>query len=358
MQSAHLQLKEIIWEITGECHNNCSYCGSKKTNDKKSSDEIILKIADKIAAYPPKEINISGGDPLTVSENIHDEILKKFKNKDIICKIIVNTKSFKGNAEKRNIIEKYDWAGVSINSKKDVELMGFEYLSKYTVITNFNVANLYDFDTIEDYVIKHKKFWTIQHTMYNDPNNLLAIYHDENKSAFETLQNKIFNSKAKIILSDNVNGEIGCGAGLCSLGITYEGKVIPCLSMRSWEENIEEDFVSNSILENDLEEIWINDFNEQRFGCFKCCKDACNNKYLSIEESEVTKEKKSMLDIIDGLIKTNPSPNINDFNRTLVYGTFMPDNIQVVSYQRINSLACDSRISRIVEPKADKQTNK
>jgi MoaA/NifB/PqqE/SkfB family radical SAM enzyme len=62
MQNQHLKLKELIWEITGECKNNCSYCGSKKTNDKTVSDGVVLQIANKIAKYPPNEINISGGD--------------------------------------------------------------------------------------------------------------------------------------------------------------------------------------------------------------------------------------------------------------------------------------------------------
>jgi MoaA/NifB/PqqE/SkfB family radical SAM enzyme len=26
---AQLKLKEVIWEITSECKNNCKYCGSK-----------------------------------------------------------------------------------------------------------------------------------------------------------------------------------------------------------------------------------------------------------------------------------------------------------------------------------------
>jgi molybdenum cofactor biosynthesis enzyme MoaA len=59
-----LELQEIVWEITGECKNGCSYCGSKDAWNCITDVDKICKIADEIAKYPPKEINMSGGDPL------------------------------------------------------------------------------------------------------------------------------------------------------------------------------------------------------------------------------------------------------------------------------------------------------
>lgn len=90
MQIQHLQLKEIIWEITGECKNNCKYCGSKLVRNTRTPENIILKIAEEISKYSPKEIDISGGDPLLVSKETHEVITKLFKSKDIICKILAN----------------------------------------------------------------------------------------------------------------------------------------------------------------------------------------------------------------------------------------------------------------------------
>ena len=88
MQAPHIKLKEIVWEITGECNNGCTYCGSKSIRTIKNSNKTILTIAKAIAQYPPEEINISGGDPFLVEPDIHEEIVHLFKIKNVVCKFL------------------------------------------------------------------------------------------------------------------------------------------------------------------------------------------------------------------------------------------------------------------------------
>ena len=333
MQNSHLKLKEIIWEVTGECHNGCAYCGSKGVRSKKTSDETILEILNKIVEYPPEQIDISGGDPLLVELKIHEEITRKLKKEGVICKIIVNPRSL---LNKHNIITEhcrkiqlYDWVGISINSKKDLEMFRMflgdyatnafrtEEFKKFTIITNFNIQNLYEFDLIEKFVKENDCLWTIQFTIYDDKNNPLALYVPENEPGFEYLQEKYNSSKAKIILSDNIRNDIGCGAGLNSIGVTSDGITIPCLSMRSWIDETEI-YRYDSILCKPLKEIWITGFEQQRFECFKCCKDACKNKFLNIKNRFYFTEKKN-----DNIIEETAQPEdksldefLSEFDKT------------------------------------------
>ena len=287
MQTQHLKLKEIIWEITGECHNGCLYCGSKSVRNIVTPEETILKIAEAIAQYPPEEINISGGDPMVIFCDIHDKILAIFKEKNIICKILLNPNSYAFE-----IARKYDWVGISINTKEELKTAQAKFelsdLEKYTVITNFNIQNLYNFDLIEAFVKEQNKAWTIQFTVYDDPNNLLALYHPDNEEAFNFLKEKVKSSDARIILSDNIRNDVSCSAGIASIGIAYDGTVIPCLSMRSWT-NPTKDKEHLNILKTPLGKIWVNGFKAQRFGSFKCCKDACKNKFLPQKGCEEVK---------------------------------------------------------------------
>ena len=287
MQKQHLKLKEIIWEITGECKNGCTYCGSKSIRNQKNNEPLIAAIAEAILKYPPEEINISGGDPLLVGHSVHQTIISSFKEKSIICKLIINPISL--NSTSHPTIALYDWVGISINTKKDLEKF-IEYkkennFKNFTVITNFNLQNLYDFNLIESFVKEQDCLWTIQFTIYESQNNPLALYNPENEEAFKSLKEKYMASSAKIILSDNIRADIGCGAGLSSLGILYDGQVVPCLSMRSWESP-EVKLGGASIINLSLKEIWENGFKKQRFGCFECCKDSCNNKTLLQKEEQ------------------------------------------------------------------------
>lgn len=296
MQQAHNKLKEIIWEITGECKNNCTYCGSKDVWDKKNSNQTIINIAQQIASYPPLEITISGGDPLLVEDDIHQRIVNMLKEQKVVCKILLNPKSLFSKVDKDeidvqkiNILNIYDWVGVSINTKDELNKFQ-QYMSLYpnfknlTIITNFNIQNLFLFDTIESFVLNMGFAWTIQFTVYDKPSPL-ALYSEENCEAFSFFKEKYEKSLAKIILSDNIRNDMPCGAGWCSAGITYDGFVVPCLSMRSWT-TIDKSYPNLFSESTTFKYIWQKCFTEQRFGEFMCCKDHCGNKSINPKKTK------------------------------------------------------------------------
>lgn len=298
MQQQNLKLKEIIWEICGQCKNGCKTCGSKDVWNVPIDEDKIKKIADNIALYPPESIDISGGDPTLVSYKTHKYITDLLKKKKVICKLIVNPKSFQTDtAEKNKIVGLYDHIGLSVNSLEEIELAKSSIpLMSTTVITNFSLVNIFNFNDIKNFVKEYNLGWQIQYTVFKEEDNNLAIY--TNKSAAETLKDfikKAFDEGINIITADNMNCG-PCWAGRYTLGITYDGDVVPCLSMRSWVEDInsvsqgnlltclteDRDEIEKLMYEaSPLQFIWENELKSYRFHEFKCCKDV--TKELIVE---------------------------------------------------------------------------
>jgi len=290
MQEPLVKLKEIIWEITGRCENKCFYCGSKDVWNVPIDDKRIIDIAKKIAVYPPEQIDVSGGDPLLVSFETHKKVVKILKDAKVLVKILVNPKSFmqgevwsttSNSSVKRKVLGLYDWIGLSVNTKEELDCVSNLSLvsDNTTIITNFNAVNVFLFDEIKKVVKEHDSRWQIQFTVSKDPEDSIAIYNNEGAMCYLSERvNSAFAEKVDIVLSDNCNNGI-CTAGRYSCGILWSGNVIPCLSMRSWVSSIDDCVVGN-IREKSLQEIWENCFDDYRIRQFKCCKDHCKNKYF------------------------------------------------------------------------------
>jgi MoaA/NifB/PqqE/SkfB family radical SAM enzyme len=340
MQNSHLKLKEIIWEITGRCNNKCEYCGSKESWHVPVDTEKIIKIAQNIAKFPPEEIDMSGGDPLLVNYETHKVVTGILKDKGVKCKIIINPKSIANPKSYTtlivsNILELYDWIGLSINTEEELKLLisAFDksFLKKSTIISNFNLQNIFMYDEIENFVKENDLTWQIQYTMYEDENNISAIYN--NPKALNFFSEKIYNSISrgiKIVVADNANCG-NCSAGMYSIGILWNGDVVPCLSMRSWL-NVDQVVVGNILDDPDKEKIkgdplkyiWQNRFDKYRFESFKCCKDHCKNKCVEINKNKSTKKQSKTWDweksgIIRILYGVFPSENVK------VYGVVCPE---------------------------------
>jgi len=294
-QNPHLFLREIIWEITGECQNACKYCGSKSEWKQKTSPETILSIANAISQYPPEEIDISGGDPTLVDMDTLKAVYAKFKNAGIkYVKILCNPQSFRreqptdisNRPEAIKKLEIFDWIGLSINSPEDMSAArswcwynGVNIKNKITVITNFNLDNVFCFDMIRDVVRDLGCKWQVQYTTYKEPDHPLAIYN--NDQALEYLFDKIRETNMgcdvnnpTVIVADDMNSG-PCGAGKSSCGILSNGDVVGCLSMRSWEEPLQ---IVGNVLNRPLKDLWENEFRQYRFCSYKSCKDHCKNK--------------------------------------------------------------------------------
>lgn len=284
-QQSHIKLKEIIYEITGKCLNACKYCGSKDVWNEEIDEDKIKKIAGAICEFPPNEINISGGDATLVSYDTHKQIVEDFRKKNVLCKILINPKSLT-NDRVYDILQLYDAIGMSISTSEELGIFRerksninkYNLNSKITVISNFNITNIFSYEKIESTIKTHNYIWQIQYTVYKDSDNEKALYNNE--EALNDFKCKIANSiksGLKIVIADNANSG-RCSAGLYSIGILSNGNVIGCLSYRSWLDKVEEEYVEGNILQVPLKDIWEQGFENQRFGEFMSCKEHCKNK--------------------------------------------------------------------------------
>lgn len=333
MQGGHLKLKEIIYEITGACNNGCSYCGSKENWGAPIDSERIRKIVDEIAKYPPEQLDVSGGDPLLVPFADHKYLVNKL-GKSTCCKILVNPKSIKQSNEIGfnsldpnivKILNLYEVIGISVNTSEELDLLFkinfYEIKPKIVFITNFNLSNYFLFDLISGYVLQNGH-WMIQFTMYKENQDQLALYKNENAHIeFNNKVNTLFPKYAdKIFLSDNLN-EVPCSAGRNSIGLLHDGGVVPCLSMRSWEDKL---IPEENILKMELQTIWETKFVKNRFGEFKCCKDHCNNKKIQIVPRN----------IIDDILGTKGNSAITSRipYQVIAYAVISPDRYDNQTY--------------------------
>jgi len=292
MQPQGIKLREIIWEVTGACKNGCSYCGSKECWNEVIDEDRIKLIVNAISLYPPTAIDISGGDPLLVSLDTHRYIKEMLKDKaGVMIKVLVNPKSlYTHDNDKKEIfygdnvlkiLDLYDWIGLSINTEEELKQCCCSivpsWLKKCTVITNFNLSNIFLYSAIEEFIKNNNLSWQIQMTMYKAENSE-ALYSSEHAiELLSLLIQKSLKEGVKVIPADNINGG-SCGAGTSCIGILSSGIVVPCLSMRSWKSGDEfEKATRGNILDYGLEAIWENSFDDYRFKPFKCCKDYSGN---------------------------------------------------------------------------------
>lgn len=295
MQKPLITLNEIVWEITGRCEKNCYFCGSADVKDSEIDEDKIKKIADAIIKFPPRNIDISGGDPLLVSRATHEYITDLFRTYEISHHIIVNP--FSITKENINTLALYDLVGISCNSKGDLQRIKdldipHSNVCEFALITNFNLNNFFSYNEIEEYVKDKGISWQIQYTVFREYNPLALYENEEALIEFSKRVEKSINSGIAVVISDNMNGN-RCFAGTYSIGITQDGKVLPCLSMRSWKNEIDSAYAGD-ILKHGLKEIWENNFNDYRFSTFGCCKDVCKNKVIATYELSKATEKESI----------------------------------------------------------------
>jgi len=269
-----LKLKEIVWEMTNKCDINCSYCGSKHILNVGEEEPDYKAIIDKIAEYPPDTLDVSGGDPLLVDYDIHRYLREKLKT--VACHIVVNPRSLQYKAERLNIVNMYHHVGISLNTEEEIRAFDGvkdKLSAPVTIITNFSLLNLYLVDEIYSTIqsMRSKPIWQIQFNMSHDRS--VTLY--DKPKAIELLNSLLgkYKERCFLVIADNANdGE--CYAGVNSLGILYNGLVVPCLSMRSWCDELAAE-VQGNLFTEDLETIWTTRFVNRRFHSSTCCRDFC-----------------------------------------------------------------------------------
>lgn len=271
-----IALEEVTWEITDNCEQKCSYCGSANSLNRTRIDlDNIRSIADNLSTVKTlSEVNVSGGNPFLVPTEGHEAVVHILKPQ-VEVKLVVNPFNFDTNEDAPVIACMYDLVGVSINTRREL-VRASEHDVRNVIdvaITNFNTANVMLFDELEKYVLDNDLTWQIQLTMYRGQCDD-ALY--ESRSGLKYLQEKISGSRTKIMIADNAcHGN--CFAGMRSMGVLANGDVVPCLSMRSYKTREElQKLIVGNLLNTSADHVWRNGFSQFRHDDFSCCKDVTN----------------------------------------------------------------------------------
>jgi MoaA/NifB/PqqE/SkfB family radical SAM enzyme len=285
----NLKLDHVLWELTPKCNKNCDYCGSKSIQSAdEPSKELVDKITQELIDYKVPSVTLTGGEP-TISPYF-EEVVTKLHEAGIKVKVVTNGMNLKPMKE----VAQY---GISVNTLDDIFppyrpfAMTNEFLrEKGTIITNFGLHNIFDFDKIADFVIKSEaSVWQIQLTMGKGMLSSSGIAHlrkliNERFPHSNPYSPIIETGTVQIQLADNLQYVHDCMAGIKTCSITFDGDIVACLSERAWGDY----FSFEGNLEGQtLKYIWENEFNQKRFDCSKCCRDCI--QYPEIEpESKLT----------------------------------------------------------------------
>lgn len=340
-----LKLNEIVWEITNKCDNQCHYCGSRHiTNNPTVIDH--KKIIDAIAEYPPNTLDVSGGDPLLVDYGIHQYLREKLRT--VSCHIVINPLSLRYKLHKAKIVNLYNRVGVSLNTEEEIRAFGDvsdKISAPITFITNFSLLNLYLVDSLS--LTVGNSPWQVQFTMSDDP---YITIHDKPK-ALEMLNAALGKRRQHgwpVVVADNANhGE--CKAGINSMGILYNGLVVPCLSMRSWCKELTTE-IQGDLNKEDLKTIWTTKFESRRFDDCRCCKDFCSKAKIEITlpkvEGKMTTTQHTDWLIMDRGEFRQVAPQVT------VYAVFSPNDF---TYQATPIYAVSGGTTRIFNNEKGKQ---
>lgn len=255
----------IVWEITNNCNFKCPHC--RAYQEITADDENIEnKIVEEIIKNDILTVNISGGEPL-LNPRIFD-IIKRLTDANVYVGISTNGWLYKEKREKllkaglkfiqvsldgeKELHEKF--RGVEGSFDRAVETL--KLAKKDGLFTQMNVtitsANL---QTLE---------WNYYKALEIGVNKILyrrvvpagkAIenqYILPNKKEYNDMLKKLMkldNSKLIVAVDDPIiyalqdkkgQENLGCAAGIKSLGISSKGDVYPCIFLREKLGNINE----------------------------------------------------------------------------------------------------------------------
>lgn len=293
-----LELKSpisVVWEITNNCNFKCPHCRAYQIN-KKENKEIEDRIIDEIIKNEILTVNISGGEPL-LNPRVTD-IIKRLSDEKIYVGISTNGWLYKEKREEllkaglkfiqvsvdgpkethekfRGVKDSFDRA---ISTLRQAKADGIFTQMNVTITSNnidslewnYNKALEIGVDKIlyrrvvpagkakensEVLPKKEKYIEKIKELMKLNTNNLIVAIDDPIIYA----------------LKGDIDENLGCAAGIKSLGISSDGNIYPCIFLRTKVGNINE---------NSLSDIWNNNeiLKKLRKKDIEECRD-CKFKY-------------------------------------------------------------------------------
>lgn len=324
-----LKIEEILWEITPKCNRNCSFCGSKDIINKHDTldHNDLVYIAHQIGENADK-VTISGGEPFILPNEELQAITSVLRDGHG-CHVSVVTN---GDMLSARSYDLFDLIGVSVNDANDaykiierLAEVGADNWKKTVFITNVNKINSFDIDAITNAASIYEIGIQFQLTMYHGEDAAMLNGED-----IEKIRQQIMLQCAKdnvsFIFADNMQYSHTCTAGTRSLGILFNGDVVPCLSERSWTEPRKQ----GNVFDSSLEDIWQNSFKECRFAeDYKCCRDCF--KYPDTRPDILKPVEGKEEDNTPYIPPIEPASPVEPI--MVLYGVFPPNDVMMYGVQ-------------------------
>ena len=292
-----------VWEITYACNMRCKHCGSgcgEKYKDELTTEEA-LKLCDDLAKTGFKVITLSGGEPFMRKD--WDIIAGRLSSHGIKTNVISNGWFINDELIKRALGSTILNIGISLDGLKETHdyirregsfdrVMGaLDVLNKNdmpsVICTSINTKNIKELPSLLQ-ILLNKKVQRWQFQIASPMGNLLdhkeliiSPHHIDIliEFAYDTIKKYpifidladdigYFNEKEMEVRRhamgrDDLRFWNGCNGGKCVIGITANGNINPCLSIR------DPGFIQANIREKDLYSIWTD---ENAFPCTRTMK--------------------------------------------------------------------------------------
>ncbi|MBN2535762.1 MAG: radical SAM protein [Spirochaetales bacterium] len=292
-----------VWEMTYACNMHCKHCGSgcgEKYADELTEEEA-LALCDSLAKTGFKIVTLSGGEPFMRKD--WDIIAQRLSSLGIKTNVISNGWFIDDKLVKRALASGILNMGISLDGLRethdDIRKKGsFDHVMNAldvlnnngmpsVICTSINTKNIRELPGLLT-ILLEKKVQRWQFQIASPMGNLLhhkeliiSPHHIDTliDFAYDTIKNYpiiidladdigYFNEKEMEIRryamgTDKIRFWKGCNGGKCVIGITANGNINPCLSIR------DPGFIEANIREKDLYAIWTD---ENAFSCTRSMK--------------------------------------------------------------------------------------
>lgn len=352
------KLNEVLWEFTNKCNKNCEYCGSKDLMNNGAQELTIeqkLDVCKQIVSMGINELTFTGGEPSVKSNDLY-KVVQYFRDNapGIKLKILTNGNLFKGHDLYRHgvIIDNMTSIGLSLNTLDDIlELRKYRDTIPYektAAVINFGKHNIGDFVELIKAGLNFCAI-QVQLTMGND----LQLDLPQIRTLLEDIKKVNESGLGKIYIGDNLSYHTSCVAGKSACSITFDGKVVACLSHRCFTKIK----YHGNLLTDKFSDIWSLCFSEYRnrdaepLSC-KDCTRICKLKQSTDTVPDTTTtitwvQEELKTDWTKGAMPTLITYGVGDFHdqHVYVYGVINPNTtgyyagkLDMTSHNNTNNL--------------------
>ncbi len=246
------ELKRVNYIITDYCNLFCRHCCfSAKFLPPHSGDYCIdkeLDILERIISLKPETLNITGGEPLTISN--FDEVLVRLKNSGIKSRTLQTNATLINENNVRDLTEAFNGFDISLDGStpeetekirgKDVfeKVMNAINLLKNNGIKNISVSCAMNLDEID----KRSRFEELCKNL-----DVMPVVRQMSSAGRASVNGFDTRDRTEEYFYEKAGEYCSCSAGRNEITVNSKGEVFPCPNF------LENQFSMGNIMNDDIE---------------------------------------------------------------------------------------------------------